>query len=69
MLTELTPRVLELARAAKAHDLNFTVDAEEADRLELSLEVIGAVLARPLAGRLGRVRARRAGLSEARRAR
>src|SRR5437763_2685078 len=45
VLRELTPRVLELARGAKAHDLNFTVDAEEADRLELSLEVIGAVLA------------------------
>src|SRR5947209_151916 len=45
VLRELTPRVLELARRAKAHDLNFTVDAEEADRLELSLEVIGALLA------------------------
>jgi RHH-type transcriptional regulator, proline utilization regulon repressor / proline dehydrogenase / delta 1-pyrroline-5-carboxylate dehydrogenase len=45
VLKELTPRVLELARKAKQHDLNFTVDAEEADRLELSLEVIGAVLA------------------------
>jgi RHH-type proline utilization regulon transcriptional repressor/proline dehydrogenase/delta 1-pyrroline-5-carboxylate dehydrogenase len=44
LLRELTPRVLELARKAKQHDLNFTVDAEEADRLELSLEVIGAVL-------------------------
>src|SRR6202035_2471915 len=32
-------------------DLNFTVDAEEADRLELSLDVIGAVAADPsLAG-------------------
>jgi RHH-type transcriptional regulator, proline utilization regulon repressor / proline dehydrogenase / delta 1-pyrroline-5-carboxylate dehydrogenase len=41
---ELTPRLLELARLAKAHDLQFTVDAEEADRLELSLEIIGAVL-------------------------
>src|SRR5205085_2375669 len=51
VLGELTPRVLELARHAKAHDLNFTVDAEEADRLELSLDVIGAVLADPsLAG-------------------
>ncbi len=28
--------------AAKAYDLNFTVDAEEADRLELSLDVIAA---------------------------
>jgi len=45
VLEELTPQVLELARLAKAHDLNFTVDAEEADRLELSLDVIGAVLA------------------------
>ena len=43
VLAELTPRVLELARHARAHDLNFTVDAEEADRLELSLDVIGAV--------------------------
>jgi RHH-type proline utilization regulon transcriptional repressor/proline dehydrogenase/delta 1-pyrroline-5-carboxylate dehydrogenase len=51
VLRELTPRVLELARQAKQHDLNFTVDAEEADRLELSLDVIGAVLADPsLAG-------------------
>jgi RHH-type proline utilization regulon transcriptional repressor/proline dehydrogenase/delta 1-pyrroline-5-carboxylate dehydrogenase len=45
VLRELTPRVLELARKAKQHDLNFTVDAEEADRLELSLDVIGIVLA------------------------
>src|SRR4051794_20455375 len=51
VLRELTPRVLELARQAKAHDLNFTIDAEEADRLDLSLEVVGAVLADPsLAG-------------------
>ena len=36
---------------AAARDLQFTIDAEEADRLELSLEVIGAVLADPsLAG-------------------
>src|SRR5262249_23372263 len=46
-VTELTPRLIALARQAKAHDLNFTVDAEEADRLELSLEVIGAALAGP----------------------
>ncbi len=48
VLKELCPRVLELARAAKSYDLNFTVDAEEADRLELSLEVIGACLRDPL---------------------
>jgi RHH-type proline utilization regulon transcriptional repressor/proline dehydrogenase/delta 1-pyrroline-5-carboxylate dehydrogenase len=45
VLKELTPRLLDLARQAKQYDLNFTVDAEEADRLELSIEVIGAVIA------------------------
>ena len=43
VMTELVPRLTELARRAKAHDLNFTVDAEEADRLELSLEIIASV--------------------------
>jgi RHH-type proline utilization regulon transcriptional repressor/proline dehydrogenase/delta 1-pyrroline-5-carboxylate dehydrogenase len=51
VLTELTPRVIELARLAKERDLQFTVDAEEADRLELSLEVFAKVLDDPsLAG-------------------
>ncbi len=51
VLKELVPRLLDLAREAKALDLGFTVDAEEADRLELSLEVIAAVAADPsLAG-------------------
>jgi RHH-type proline utilization regulon transcriptional repressor/proline dehydrogenase/delta 1-pyrroline-5-carboxylate dehydrogenase len=51
VLAELIPRVVELARTAKAYDLNFTVDAEEADRLELSLEVVAAVVSDPtLAG-------------------
>lgn len=45
VLRELVPVLGELARKAKAFDLNFTVDAEEADRLELSLEVIAAVFA------------------------
>jgi len=44
VLKELTPKVLELARLARSDELNFTVDAEEADRLELSLEIVGAVL-------------------------
>jgi RHH-type proline utilization regulon transcriptional repressor/proline dehydrogenase/delta 1-pyrroline-5-carboxylate dehydrogenase len=42
VMAELVPRLVELARGAKAYDLNFTVDAEEADRLELSLDVIAA---------------------------
>src|SRR5215813_3216857 len=44
VLSELTPKILELAQLAKQHELNFTVDAEEADRLELSFDVIAAVL-------------------------
>ncbi len=51
VLAELVPAVTELAQQAKAYDLNFTVDAEEADRLELSLDVIAAVFCdRSLAG-------------------
>jgi RHH-type proline utilization regulon transcriptional repressor/proline dehydrogenase/delta 1-pyrroline-5-carboxylate dehydrogenase len=45
VMAELVPQVVDLAQQAKAFDLNFTVDAEEADRLELSLDVIAAVLA------------------------
>src|SRR5580658_7852966 len=44
VLKELVPRLTELAHRARDGDLQFTVDAEEADRLELSLEVIAAVL-------------------------
>src|SRR3954452_2951260 len=44
VMRELVPRLIDLARQAKSHDLNFTVDAEEADRLELSLDVIAAAV-------------------------
>ncbi|WP_292533892.1 bifunctional proline dehydrogenase/L-glutamate gamma-semialdehyde dehydrogenase PutA [Methylocystis sp.] len=44
VLRELPPRVLELARLAKDRDLVFTIDAEEADRLELSLDVVARVI-------------------------
>jgi len=44
VMNELVPQLVELARRAKSFDLNFTVDAEEADRLELSLDVIAATL-------------------------
>jgi RHH-type proline utilization regulon transcriptional repressor/proline dehydrogenase/delta 1-pyrroline-5-carboxylate dehydrogenase len=47
VLKELPPKLLELARLAKGHQLNFTVDAEEADRLELSLDVVAATLRDP----------------------
>jgi RHH-type proline utilization regulon transcriptional repressor/proline dehydrogenase/delta 1-pyrroline-5-carboxylate dehydrogenase len=45
VMTELVPRLIALAQRAKSYDLNLTVDAEEADRLELSLEVIAASFA------------------------
>jgi RHH-type transcriptional regulator, proline utilization regulon repressor / proline dehydrogenase / delta 1-pyrroline-5-carboxylate dehydrogenase len=48
---ELTPRVIALAQMAKQRDMPITIDAEEADRLELSLDVIAATLDdRSLAG-------------------
>ncbi|MCA3624821.1 MAG: bifunctional proline dehydrogenase/L-glutamate gamma-semialdehyde dehydrogenase PutA [Methylobacterium sp.] len=39
VLAELAPRVVTLAEQARSFDLNFTIDAEEADRLELSLDL------------------------------
>ena len=51
VLAELVPRVKALAALAKSAGLGFNIDAEEADRLSLSLEVIEAVLSDPsLAG-------------------
>ncbi|KAB8177714.1 bifunctional proline dehydrogenase/L-glutamate gamma-semialdehyde dehydrogenase PutA, partial [Lysobacter maris] len=47
VMEELVPRVLELARLAKSYAIGFTIDAEEADRLELSLDVIAAAYADP----------------------
>ncbi|ROH91853.1 bifunctional proline dehydrogenase/L-glutamate gamma-semialdehyde dehydrogenase PutA [Stagnimonas aquatica] len=45
VLRELTPKLLALAQQAKAEGIGLTVDAEEADRLELSLDLIEAVYA------------------------
>lgn len=47
VMKELVPEVIALAQKAKSYDLNFTIDAEEADRLELSLDVIDRVFADP----------------------
>ena len=43
VMEELVPKLKELALAAKQYDINFTVDAEEADRLDISLDIIEAV--------------------------
>ncbi|MDO6588836.1 bifunctional proline dehydrogenase/L-glutamate gamma-semialdehyde dehydrogenase [Loktanella sp. D2R18] len=51
VMVELVPRVRALAMLAKSAGMGFNIDAEEADRLSLSLDVIAAVLAEPaLAG-------------------
>ncbi|KEP67823.1 pyrroline-5-carboxylate dehydrogenase, partial [Thioclava dalianensis] len=51
IMTELVPVVRELARRAKAAGMGLNIDAEEQDRLVLSLRVIEAVLSDPeLAG-------------------
>ncbi|MGY8876058.1 MAG: bifunctional proline dehydrogenase/L-glutamate gamma-semialdehyde dehydrogenase PutA, partial [Pseudoalteromonas sp.] len=43
VMEEIVPKLKELALAAKKYDIGFTVDAEEADRLDISLDVIEAV--------------------------
>jgi len=45
VMAELMPRVSALALHAKNAGMGFTIDAEEADRLDLSLDVIEAVSA------------------------
>ncbi|WP_141055389.1 bifunctional proline dehydrogenase/L-glutamate gamma-semialdehyde dehydrogenase PutA [Tepidiphilus succinatimandens] len=51
VLAELLPRLLQLCRLAKRYDIGLNIDAEEADRLELSLDLLDAALADPeLAG-------------------
>ncbi|WP_119719125.1 bifunctional proline dehydrogenase/L-glutamate gamma-semialdehyde dehydrogenase PutA [Cognatilysobacter tabacisoli] len=47
VFAELTPRVLELAQLAKSYGIGFTIDAEESDRLELSLDVIAGAYRDP----------------------
>ena len=51
VMSELVERTRQLARQAAAAGMGFNIDAEEADRLDLSLDVIEAVLSDPqLAG-------------------
>jgi RHH-type proline utilization regulon transcriptional repressor/proline dehydrogenase/delta 1-pyrroline-5-carboxylate dehydrogenase len=44
---ELVPRVVALAELARKYDIGFSVDAEEADRLDLSLDILEALAAAP----------------------
>jgi RHH-type proline utilization regulon transcriptional repressor/proline dehydrogenase/delta 1-pyrroline-5-carboxylate dehydrogenase len=51
VLVEMAPVLLGLARAARDVGIGFTIDAEEADRLELSLDLFEALARAPeLAG-------------------
>lgn len=51
VIAELVPRALELAKQAAKANIGFNIDAEEQDRLDLSLDVIEALLSDPgLAG-------------------
>ncbi|MEM9146566.1 MAG: bifunctional proline dehydrogenase/L-glutamate gamma-semialdehyde dehydrogenase PutA [Pseudomonadota bacterium] len=51
VMEELVPRLRPLAQLARSANIGFNIDAEEQDRLELSMDVIEAVLAEPsLAG-------------------
>ncbi|WP_370450191.1 bifunctional proline dehydrogenase/L-glutamate gamma-semialdehyde dehydrogenase PutA [Caulobacter sp. 602-1] len=47
---ELYPRTLRLAKIAASHNLNFTIDAEEADRLALSLKLLDRLCREPELG-------------------
>ncbi|MDP4023987.1 trifunctional transcriptional regulator/proline dehydrogenase/L-glutamate gamma-semialdehyde dehydrogenase [Methylobacterium sp. NEAU 140] len=51
VMAELLPRVQALARLAKGYGIGLNIDAEEADRLDLSLDILEALAADPaLAG-------------------
>jgi RHH-type proline utilization regulon transcriptional repressor/proline dehydrogenase/delta 1-pyrroline-5-carboxylate dehydrogenase len=47
VMDELVPRLKALAKDAAAADIGLTIDAEEADRLDLSLDVIEAISGDP----------------------
>ena len=47
VMIELVARTRSLAMLAQSANMGFNIDAEEADRLDLSLDVIEAVLAEP----------------------
>jgi RHH-type proline utilization regulon transcriptional repressor/proline dehydrogenase/delta 1-pyrroline-5-carboxylate dehydrogenase len=51
VMAELLPRVRDLAALARSYDIGLNIDAEEADRLELSLDILQSLAEDPaLAG-------------------
>jgi RHH-type proline utilization regulon transcriptional repressor/proline dehydrogenase/delta 1-pyrroline-5-carboxylate dehydrogenase len=53
VMNELVPKLKALVLVAKGYDIGFTVDAEEADRLDISLDIIEAVFSDPELGDWG----------------
>ncbi|MCI0505198.1 MAG: bifunctional proline dehydrogenase/L-glutamate gamma-semialdehyde dehydrogenase PutA [Gammaproteobacteria bacterium] len=47
VLLELTPRVKQLAEAARLANITMTIDGEEADRLDITLDMVEAILQDP----------------------
>ncbi|MCJ2121198.1 trifunctional transcriptional regulator/proline dehydrogenase/L-glutamate gamma-semialdehyde dehydrogenase [Methylobacterium sp. J-077] len=45
VLSELVPRVKALAKLAQSYNIGMNIDAEEADRLDLSLDILEALVA------------------------
>ena len=44
VMSELLPRVLELVQIAQRYNIGINIDAEETDRLEISLDIIAQVM-------------------------
>jgi RHH-type transcriptional regulator, proline utilization regulon repressor / proline dehydrogenase / delta 1-pyrroline-5-carboxylate dehydrogenase len=47
LAVELTPKLIELAKLARANAIGLTIDAEEQDRLDLTLGIFGTVFTDP----------------------
>jgi RHH-type proline utilization regulon transcriptional repressor/proline dehydrogenase/delta 1-pyrroline-5-carboxylate dehydrogenase len=47
VMSELLPRVANLAGLAKSYDIGLNIDAEETDRLDLSLDILDALCTNP----------------------
>jgi len=47
VLGELLPKVRALLELARSHDINFNIDAEESERLDISLEILESLATDP----------------------
>ena len=65
VLGELLPRVKTLAALARSYQIGFNIDAEEMDRLELSLDLLEALALDPELTAMERPRLRHPGLWQA----